>query len=896
MRQKQTVTVHTISQTHWDREWYLPFQQYRIRLVQLMDHLLDFLPKTADYRTFHLDAQTVVLEDYLEICPERRRELEALIRKRRILVGPWYILPDEFLVSGEATIRNLMLGHKLAEEFGHTMKVGYVPDPFGHISQMPQILRGFGLDNFIFARGYDSAGGRKVSEFIWESPDGSRVFAYYLPAGYGNGAWLNLLFNDRPKSSDLVSNTLKKIGPWALTPHVLLMNGTDHLIPEPEIPRLLQYFNKELAGYRFIHTDMESFVRTANKYPCRRPLVRGELRQNGEAAPLLYGVLSARNYLKQRNHAVQNLLEKWAEPSAAAAWLTGVPHPKKLLWQAWKYLLQNHPHDSICGCSIDPVHEQMMTRFAWAEDIGEYLADKSLAHIAGRIQAGGAPDAVRSVVVFNPLAGQRSGCEEITVDLPGDFKDEFHLADREGNVIPSVHLSATVENKTHAHDSMYPYWEPVTRRRILIYATGVPAFGYATFQVRRGKAPKLAATDKKVSCGKNYVENKYLRLQLAADGSLQIFDKKTGRRWSNLNTFENLADIGDEYNYAPPEKDAVIDSAKTHHTWEWVRKDPLMAGFKIRMELPLPRAISADRKSRSPEIANCLLETTATLDAISRRVNFTTRFMNNALDHNLRVLFPSGARQASFSEAMGAFDVVRRPIAVGRRGPNSVEDPPARHPMDGFVDVSDKSGGLLVCGAGLNEYEVKDDTERTIALTLLRAVGWLSRPDLKTRNGDAGPSLPTPGAQCPGEHVFRYCLVPHDGNWEDCRGWREVMEFLHPVRCITLPLTAPSFDGNRAVIQPQKPPLPESASLISIEPAAMMLSAVKKAENRDSLIVRAWNIGTESVTARFVFAQKVKQAYCVNLAEKRLKRLVVKNNNQVHIICKPKQIVTVELI
>lgn len=244
---------------------------------------------------------------------------------------------------------------------------------------------------------------------------------------------------------------------------------------------------------------------------------------------------------------------------------------------------------------------------------------------------------------------------------------------------------------------------------------------------------------------------------------------------------------------------------------------------------------------------------------------------------------------------MGAFDVVQRPITVGKRGPRAVEEKPARHPMDGFVDVSDQNGGLMICAAGINEYEVKDDAERTIAITLLRAAGWPSRDDLKTRNGHAGPGLPTPGAQCPGEHVFRYCVIPHAGNWEKSLGWKETTEFLHPVRSVTLPLTAPSFEGNRPIIVPE-PPLTASASLLSIESDAMMLSAVKKAEERDSLIVRTWNIGTKPVKAEFKFGRDIQRAYRVNLAEKRLKRLDVKKGNVIAIPCKPKQIITVEAL
>ena len=138
----EPVTLLVVSHTHWDREWYLPFQLYRIKLVRLIDRLLAILDSDPAYAYFMLDGQTVVLEDYLEVRPERRADLEGYIRSGRVLAGPWYILPDEFLVGGEAVIRNLLRGHAIARQFGGVMEVGYVPDPFGQISQLPQILRG----------------------------------------------------------------------------------------------------------------------------------------------------------------------------------------------------------------------------------------------------------------------------------------------------------------------------------------------------------------------------------------------------------------------------------------------------------------------------------------------------------------------------------------------------------------------------------------------------------------------------------------------------------------------------------------------------------------------------------------------------------------------------------
>ncbi len=180
------VTVHIVPHTHWDREWYSPFQRYRMRLVHLMDKLLEILEHDPDYRVFTLDGQAIPILDYLEIRPEKEDLIRTLVRDKRLLIGPWYILPDEFLVSGEGHVRNLMVGHRIAEDYGFVPKMGYIPDTFGHISQLPQIFRGFGIDTAVHWRGMSRPGLK--SELWWDAPDGSRVLLNHLLsfAGYSN--------------------------------------------------------------------------------------------------------------------------------------------------------------------------------------------------------------------------------------------------------------------------------------------------------------------------------------------------------------------------------------------------------------------------------------------------------------------------------------------------------------------------------------------------------------------------------------------------------------------------------------------------------------------------------------------------------------------------------------
>src|SRR5215470_15429825 len=217
-----SVHLVMVPHTHWDREWYQPFQEFRGRLVRLMDRLIDVLEQDPAFTHFHLDGQTIVLEDYLEVRPRRRNALRQLIRARRIGIGPWYVLPDEFLVSGESLIRNLQIGHRLAAEFGAPAKIGYLPDEFGHTAQMPQILAGFGIDCAVVWRGV----GSDVTEtlFTWEGLDGTQVLTVYLPlSGYSNGRNL-------PETVDELQAHIGEIiaeqAAFRRIPSLLVMNGT----------------------------------------------------------------------------------------------------------------------------------------------------------------------------------------------------------------------------------------------------------------------------------------------------------------------------------------------------------------------------------------------------------------------------------------------------------------------------------------------------------------------------------------------------------------------------------------------------------------------------------------------------------------------------------------------
>jgi mannosylglycerate hydrolase len=437
-------TLHLVTHTHWDREWYQTFQQFRLKLVRLMDHLLALLAADPDFKYFMLDGQTIVLDDYLQIRPEREQEIRGHIQSGRILVGPWFVLPDEFLVSPEAIVRNLLQGDRTARAFGAKMEIGYIPDPFGHIGQMPQILRGFGIEAASLWRGLDD----QPAEFWWQAPDGTKVFMAYLCSSYGNASGLSTSSPDQFVVE--VSRLRDELLPRSATEEVaLLMHGSDHVVPPANTSAAIAYANAHLQGDVLLHSTLPAYVADLQTkiqaLKLNLPTVSGELRAC-KNSPLLPGVLSTRMWIKQRNRTCETLLEKWAEPFSTWAQLAAnekpeaaaravlpapaVRDPAAVLRYAWRLLMENHPHDSICGCSIDQVHEEMRPRFDQVEQIGEEITRQSLETLAAMVDTRSDGRSF-PIVIFNPTGGLRNDWVSVEAEAPLG-QQAFEIVDESG--------------------------------------------------------------------------------------------------------------------------------------------------------------------------------------------------------------------------------------------------------------------------------------------------------------------------------------------------------------------------------------------------------------------------------------------------------------------------------
>ena len=887
-----------VSHTHWDRAWYCTFQEYRIRLVRLVDRLIDILDAEPDFRVFMLDGQMSVLEDYLEARPERAAILQAHCRSGRIQVGPWFVLADEFLVSPEALIRNLRLGRKMGEAYGGVMNIGYVPDGFGHIAQLPQILRGFGIDNAFFWRGMGADGDRLGAEFTWRAPDGSAVTTILMPWGYHNvtnlgygihwGDVSEMIFN-MDLAQEKIERAINKLTPMANTDALLLMNGIDHAEPEPRIPKIIALANERLSGTTIHHGTLPDHLARVRAAGVALPEFQGEFRW-GRYSEILQGVYSTRIHLKQANHAGETLLERYAEPLTALAWLSGFPVPEgtsDLVDLAWHWLLLNHPHDDIYGSGIDEVHHEMAYRFSQSKQIGDALVRDSLRQIAQQTdytKQEGTP-----IIVYNPLGWPRR--EVATAQIDFEFDDpkagDFHLVDSTGSVIP------------HQVVSDEPYFEmevlkPSRKRRVIVhFPVAAPPFGFTTVyaQSGRGVAP---STDLRIF--ERGVENSYLSLAIADDGGLTVTDKATGHAYAD---FGHFYDAGDEYTFCPlPGEIPLTTKGRPAESVEIEQQGDCSVTFRIVRQLALPSGLNETRQQRSGHIVTMRFTTFVTVYANQPGVYVTTTTTNVVHDHKLTVNFPTGlhAAQAHVDES---FMIAERDLKL----PDStgwVEDPTALMHQRAFTDLSDGQRGLAILNRGLPSVEVYEDG--TIALTLLRAVGWLSRDDLWVRRIAAGPPVPTPGAQCFGTYEYHYAILPHAGDWRNA----------YPAAYnYTAPLLARRADTHAGLVLremnitrddpsrvtqrewPRGGDVPDAQSFIQVDVPELVLSAVYRSSN--SLIVRAYNVTRQPVISAIRFGFPVGQVFQVNMAEEYLSTLPV-NNGVINVEVRGGEIYTIKVM
>jgi mannosylglycerate hydrolase len=784
--------IVVVPHTHWDREWYEPFQTFRMRLVELVDGLLDLMEQDPSYEHFLLDGQMAVVEDYLAIRPEHEDRLRRLCAAGRIEVGPWYILMDEFLVSGETLVRDLQRGLRRGASFGGATTVGYLPDMFGHVAQMPQLLALAGFEHAVVWRGVGST--VTSSAFRWRAPDGSEVRTEYLLDGYGNGATLP----DDAKA--LVARTDEHAARFSsfLLGDVLLMNGSDHQAPQRFLGPLLAEANRLQDDYRFELSSLAAYLEGAPSEGL--DVVQGELR-SGFRANMLMGVASNRVDVKRAAARTEHALERRAEP-LSALFVPAREWPTTLLDTAWLEVIRNAAHDSICACSVDEVVDAVLHRFDEARAIADGLAERALGQLARSMHDPG-------YVVANASARDRGGMVEVI--LVGDVDDESRIqvvgehtalpselafdaatATTMLSLIQSPRLSeeAWIEEVLVAEHpdeivltvTVGPFERPSVRldevradivarlarcpetrvrvlldqpriRRVIARQADVQGFGWRGFEPTALLAPATADDLGPVTLSNGLVG-------VVVDPGTGTFSVDGHPGFGRL---IDGGDLGDSYNYSPPSADRLVEDPRSVRVTV-TERGPVRASATITATYDWPDHVdgASQRRVGTREVE---VMTELVVLADERCVRVRTSFVNPSRDHRLRVHLPT-IEGANGSTAECAFGTVRRGlVAEGRPDEFGLPTFPSRR----FV----RAGRLTIVHQGLLEYEVTgiaDGLGHELAVTLLRSTGMLSGLGMKLRPMPAGPLTPVEGLQLVGERIdARYAVALDDEDpWRLC--------------------------------------------------------------------------------------------------------------------------------
>ncbi|GMG86468.1 glycoside hydrolase family 38 C-terminal domain-containing protein [Biformimicrobium ophioploci] len=741
--------VSVIVQTHWDREWYYPHQQFIGRLLRVMAQVVEQLD-SGQLQYFLFDGQVSAIEDFYAHAEEGlAARVAEYVRTGRIAIGPWFVAADEFLCAGESLVRNLELGQRRARLLDGGQQVGYLPDTFGHISQMPQLLSGFGISNAVAWRGV--AG--ESSEVIWRAPDGSEVMLVVLTEGYYQHP-----FNTEDWRVNLESY-LARIEPRSNGGPLLLTQGGDHLMAPEHLQDRIDQYNAGQNRYRLTQDTLTGYIDALVTDHNALPRIDGELRANARAF-VLPDVLSTRQYLKEANQRLEDHLAGLVEPLLAVA--LPLPrdqhYPARYLEKTWQLLLEQHAHDSICGCSVDEVHREMVVRFSQLQQrlqVLEQNAQLALGMLGNRTdlgRQGDAPDPFADdsrCTLFNSSPKPFSGWMQQSVFISGARAEDLEVFDSQGRKLENHTLNATEAQEFHSPIDDFPDMVSGCQYELAIHAElgGLELQPLVVRKAAKASAPAVPVRDT--------IENRYYQLRVDENAGLQLRDKASGEVYAGLFGIVSELDGGDTYNFSPAGADRF---AARIAGWHVSGGESGPQHVRLELVLEQPAGLDVDRRGPAQERVRSHGEMLVTLLPDDALIRCRLNWHNEARDQRLRLHIPLQKNvRASASDT--AFDWVQRQkvYASDAEVNGQQESPVAVNPSYSAIKAAD--AGFV--HRGLQEYEIlcgESGCGDTLGVTLLRSVGWLSRRDLKTRGLGAGPDLATPEAQCLGEHDYLFGL------------------------------------------------------------------------------------------------------------------------------------------
>ena len=912
-KDRQRYVGHVVSHTHWDRAWYLPFEIFRARLVILVRKLLDVMEKDRRYK-FCLDAQTVPIEDYLEIHPEDRGRIEKLVRERRLHVGPFYVLPDQFIVSGESLIRNIAIGVKQARQFGYCQMEGSLSDVFGHPSQVPQILAGFGIPSAIIARGFSPEDKKRGWVQRWEAPDGSSVIAYFCAGGgyanmyyWGMDSFDPALYPTIPVdanewSVELAAKHVEKVlGAYLAggmtTKHLFLGNGVDHQEAQPHTPQLIRALNSRRGPLRLLHSTYEGLMNAVRREGRRLPVIKGQLKSR-----TLFGTMTSRVYQKQDYAEIAATTEMLTEPLLACAdvyarghrafreeghsgytlnpgqnWASFASYPAGQVDHLWKLLLRNAPHDDICGCSVDATHQDMDNRSKRAREITRYLMNDAMLLCASRMAERKAHSQTPVIVAFNPHPFElceRLRCKTFIKGLTS--ARDLDVVDAKGG---SVSFAVDEAKAVARRDWDGNDWTKEAVRGVEVSLSLAPKMrpsSFALYKIVKDGARKdeAGSASARMANGAAVVENEFYRVRVKRDGTFDVFDKGIGRTFERLGMLEDVEDVGNSYDHRRfPGPARRFTSGGVNGKVRILSHDAISTAVEVKFHLKVPAGATPDLTRRTKRLVGLPVRILFEIPHHRKGGQITVSVDNRAKNHELFLAFPTEIAAKTF-DYDSKFDFAS--YAVGERE--------ARIDSVAIVRNRKAAFGMVTDCPTLVASRADARGKVTLGLSLFRAVEKVA--DIVPIEIWAAYE-----AQCLRTITRR--LEWTTGSYADVRESclkRRRTTVAPPVIVPVTPWSRLRYLDRRYTTLP----VPEGP-VIDIKGKDVHLSAWKVSQDGSGWVVRVYSLAGKPQQCRICAAVPVTKAYSCDLAERPLSALKCDGAGEFTFVLWPKEICTLLL-
>ncbi|MGL5347596.1 MAG: glycoside hydrolase family 38 C-terminal domain-containing protein [Peptostreptococcaceae bacterium] len=866
--------LHYIPHTHWDREWYRSSDAFRIRLTYSFDMLLDILDKNPDYKYFTFDGQTAALEDYLSIRQENKDKISKYVSEKRLFIGPWYIQPDLFLVSGESILRNLVIGSNIASDLGHCMEIGWVPDAFGQIQSTPQIFKELGMKALFAWRGFNYRR-TKDSVFLWEAPNGDKLLTVHFPLGYGHYRYLPNKKEDAIKDIQTVIDGVEN---RFVDNQLLFMGGSDHARPQGEITEILNEVSEEFEknGYNIKISNPEEFVEDIVKEQSNSnremEVYKGEAR-SADLGRIHAGISSTRVDIKNPMKDFETKLPLVAEPMSVLNSLFGGSYSQSISNFFWKILFKNQFHDSIYSSSPESVNNSAENRLLNLRHGINEMIWLNFRFLRDKINFSGLNENEQPIILFNTLPYKRNDLTFVNLYVRDD---NFTIKNFNNNEIEFVKLDnlEAINNEIEHYNGLLNLNDiaeveegTMKQVQIKIKSDILPAMGYRAIKICYGQETKFELTsDLSLNDETKEIENRYLKVKIKEDGTLSVLNKERNVSYESVHYFEEKGDDGDEYNYSPPVKDLIINTKNTKADIVLLESNPLFVKYEITHKIEAP--FECINHKRSEKLETSYIVSEIVIESESKKIDFKTTIINNNKDHIIRAVFDDvyESKQSLSEDHFGS--VIRdneiKDIKKLEDGATELELP--IYPMQGYVKLNHNKEVFAVLSKGPSEYEIYND--KSIALTLIRCVGKFGKADLKIRPGRAsGYRLDAPSSQLLKDVTSEYAIY-----FDNDITLGEISKEANKLKVDVISRHLKDFtrDVNNN--------LSDEFSLIELDERVEIMT-LKKCENNNDLVLRIRNGNDFDVEKINVKVNEIiKEAYTASLREERVDKLNIENN------------------